>query len=174
MMKLMGHEHWTLSGTRVGGWQQAVAVVGLAWTLALGLIPVSRATWAADEPGVAAPDATVREIQSAVQQAIQRFERRDTEGVLANVSEQYRTGPFTKPVVREQLRAIYAVYDDVKARVRVDQVRVVGDHVWVYSSGEVSGRLALIGYRVSILSWERELEVARREGTRWRLFGYQQ
>ena len=171
----MDHEHRTPSGNRVGGrWQRTVVVVGLLCTLALGLIPASGPTSGADEPGVAAADATVREIHSAVQQAIQRFERRDAEGVLASVSEQYRTGPFTKPVVREQLRAIYAVYDDVKARVRVDQVRMVGDHAWVYSSGEVSGRLPLLGYRVSILSWQRELEVARREGSRWRLFGYQQ
>jgi hypothetical protein len=171
----MDHRRRTPSGNRVGGpWQHTTAVVGLVWILGLGLTAAPGGTAGADAPGVAASDATVREIHSAVQHAIQRFERRDAEGVLADVSDQYRTGPFTKPVIREQLRAIYAVYDDVRARVRVDQVRVVGDHVWVYSSGEVSGRLALLGYRVSILSWERELEVARREGPRWRLFGYQQ
>jgi hypothetical protein len=129
---------------------------------------------ASELPGVAAPPATVREIQSALQLAIHRFEARDVAGVLAHVSEQYRTGPFTKPGVREQLRAMYGVYDEVRARVRVDQVRMVGEHAWVYSSGDVSGRLPLLGSWVSILSWERELEVARRESGSWRLFGYQQ
>ncbi len=127
-----------------------------------------------ERPGIAAPPATVGEIQAALRLAIDRFEARDVAGVVAHVSEHYRTGPFTKPGVREQLRAIYGVYDEVRARVRVDQVRMVGEHAWVYSSGDVSGRLPLLGYWVSILSWERELEVARREGGGWRLFGYQQ
>ena len=69
---------------------------------------------------------------------------------------------------------MYGVYDEVRARVRVDQVRMVGERAWVYSSGDVSGRFPFLGYWVSILSWERELEVARREGGGWRLFGYQQ
>ena len=162
------------SGDRARWRRLAGLVVGAVCTLAIGLVAPSGGMADADAPGVAAPDATVQEIESAVQEAIRRFERRDAEGVLANVSEQYRTGPFTKPVVREQLRAIYAVYDEVRARVRVDRVRLVGGQAWVYSSGEVSGRLALVGYQVSILSWQRELEVARREGARWRLFGYQQ
>jgi hypothetical protein len=44
----------------------------------------------------------------------------------------------------------------------------------VYSTGEVSGRLRLLGTPMVFLSWERELEVVRREGGAWRLFGYQQ
>jgi hypothetical protein len=147
----------------------------VALACALGLSGPSLIGAAMSElPGVAAPPATVREIQSALQLAIHRFEARDVAGVLAHVSEQYRTGPFTKPGVREQLRAMYGVYDEVRARVRVDQVRMVGEHAWVYSSGDVSGRLPLLGSWVSILSWERELEVARRESGSWRLFGYQQ
>jgi hypothetical protein len=138
----------------------------------LALAPFGAAV--ADLPGVPAPPATVREIQSALQLAIQRFEARDVAGVLAHISEQYRTGPFTKPGIREQLRATYGIYDQVRASVKVDQVRMVGEHAWVYSSGEVSGRLAVLGYWVPLLSWERELEVARREAGSWRLFGYQQ
>jgi hypothetical protein len=147
----------------------------MALVCVLGLLapaPLGAAT--SDLPGVAAPPATVREIQSALQFAIQRLEARDVGGVLAYISEQYRTGPFTKPGIGEQLRAIYAVYDQVRARIRVDQVRMVGEYAWVYSSGDLSGRLAVLGYWVPIHSWERELEVARRENGGWRLFGYQQ
>jgi hypothetical protein len=98
----------------------------------------------------------------------------DEPGVLAHVSEQYRTGPITKAVLREQLRTLFTVHDQIKASVRIDEVRIVGEHAWIYSTGEVTGRLRLVGSSVPVLAWERELEVARREAGRWRLFGYQQ
>jgi hypothetical protein len=126
------------------------------------------------DPGHPAPAAVVAELQAALAQARQRFEARDVPGVLSWVSDQYRTGPFTKPVVREQLNAIVSVYDEVKAPIRIDHVQMVGDQAWVYSTGEISGRLRLIGRWVVLYSWQRELEVARRESGRWRLFGYQQ
>lgn len=115
-----------------------------------------------------------RQIQAELDHAVQRFEARDAAGVLAHVSDGYRTGPFTKAVLREQLIAMYALCDPVRARVRIDEVQIVGNHAWVYSTGDVSGRLPLVGSWTSFLSWERELEVARQEGGRWRLFGYQQ
>jgi hypothetical protein len=117
---------------------------------------------------------TVARLRAAVGLAIRRFEEQDAPGVLAFVSEHYRTGPLTKPGLREQLSAVFALYDAVKARVTVDDVRMVGDHAWVYSTGEVSGRLRFVGRWVVFLSWTRELEVARREAGDWRLFGYQQ
>ena len=125
-------------------------------------------------PGTPAPAETVAELKTALGQAIQRFEAQDAPGVLAFVSEQYRTGPFTKPALREQLNAIFGLYDEVRARVTVDEVRMVGDHAWVYSTGEVSGRVRFVGRWIVFLSWTRELEVARREASGWRLFGYQQ
>lgn len=129
---------------------------------------------AAPTPGAAAPAGVVREVEAGLAQAVQRFEARDAAGVLAQVSEQYRTGPLTKAAIREQLLATYGLYDSVKATVRVDEVRMVGEHAWVYSTGEVSGRLRLLGTPIVFLSWERELEVVRRERGAWRLFGYQQ
>ena len=132
------------------------------------------ASLALASPGGAAPARVFHELQTSLDRAVQRFEARDAGGVLAHVSEQYRTGPLTKGGIREQLTAIYAVYDAVRARVRIDEVRMVGEHAWVYTTGEVSGRLPLLGSWVSFLSWERELEVARLEGGAWRLFGYQQ
>ena len=136
--------------------------------------PVSVAAQSAPAPGAAAPAGVVREVEAGLAQAVQRFEARDVAGVLALVSEQYRTGPLTKAGIREQILTTYALYDSVKATVRIDEVRMVGEHAWVYSTGEVSGRLRLLGTPMVFLSWERELEVVRREGSAWRLFGYQQ
>jgi hypothetical protein len=125
-------------------------------------------------PGAPAPSVVVAEIRQALTEAIRRAEAMDEPGVLVHVSEQYRTGPITKAILREQLRTLFAVHDQIKASVQIDEVRIVGDHAWVYSTGEVTGRLRLVGSVVPVLAWERELEVARREGGRWRLFGYQQ
>ena len=142
---------------------------------ALGLVsgPAGGPARAAQE-GVTAPAQVVAELQAVLAKATQRFEARDVAGVLASVSDQYRTGPFTKPGIREQLIAIYSIYDAVRARVRIDEVQMVDGHAWVYSTGEVSGRLPLVGTWVVFLSWQHELEVARREAGGWRLFGYQQ
>jgi len=146
--------------------------------LAVVAIPGAGATGGPPEPepppGAPAPPAVVREIEQALADAIRRFEAMDAAGVLAHVSDHYRTGPFTKRVLAEQLSALFALHDELRARVRVDEVRMVGEHAWVYSSGAITGRLRLIGGTVPVLAWERELEVARREGGRWRLFGYQQ
>ena len=124
-------------------------------------------------PGTLAPPSVVAEIQQSLDAAIARFDAMDGAGVLAHVSEQYRTGPLTKAGIAEQLRAVFAIHDQVRARVRIDEVRLVGEHAWVYSTGDVTGRLRYIGGAVQVLSWEHELEVARRENGRWRLFGYQ-
>jgi hypothetical protein len=68
-----------------------------------------------------------------------------------------------------QLQAMFALYDTMKVRVRIDTVRTVDEHAWIYSTGEVNGRLAWVGRWVSVLSWQRELEVARRENGAWHL-----
>lgn len=128
----------------------------------------------AAQEGVAAPAQVIKELQAALAQAVERFEARDVAGVLTRVSDQYRTGPFTKSGVREQLIAIYSIYDVVRARVRIDEVRMVDSHAWVYSTGQISGQLPLVGTWVVFLSWQHELEVARSEAGQWRLFGYQQ
>ncbi len=157
---------------------RAPAVV-LAAGLSLAVISVSSASPAAQQgesavPGMRAPAAVVRELRAALAQAGQRFEARDVSGVLAYISDQYRTGPFTKSAIREQLVAIYGIYDAVRAQVRIDGVQMVEGHAWVYSTGEISGRLPMVGAWVVFLSWQHELEVARREGGGWRLYGYQQ
>jgi hypothetical protein len=125
-------------------------------------------------PGVPAPAAVIEELRAALGLTVQRFEARDLNGVLTAISEQYRTGPFTKPTVRAQLAAMFQVYDAMRAKVRIDEVRMVGEHAWVYSTGEAAGRLPLLGQWITLFWWERELEVARRENGVWRLYGYQQ
>jgi hypothetical protein len=125
-------------------------------------------------PGTPAPQQLVAELQLTLARAVQRFEARDTEGVIAHISDQYRTGPLTKTGIRAQLVGIFTFYEAVRAQVRIDEVRMVGDQAWVWSTGEALGRLPLVGQWMSLFTWERELEVARREGGAWRLFGYQQ
>lgn len=125
----------------------------------------------APPPGALAPDATVRELQQALADATVRFEAMDPAGVLVHVSPRYRSGPFTKASIREQLLALFTLYDRVRARVRLDEVRMVNGDAWIYSTGEVSGRLRGIGAWTTVLTWEREPEIARRESNTWRLAG---
>lgn len=126
------------------------------------------------EPLVArpAPPEVVAELQAAVTRARERFEARDTVGVLAHVSDRYRSGGFTKAMIGQQLSAIFAVHDQVRAPVKIDDVQIVDGTAWVYTTGYVSGYLPVVGW-VTVLAWERQPEVARREGAGWRLFGFQ-
>ena len=159
------------------GPRSRVALVLLAW------LPGVVAFAAQDRPGVSAPaespagspapEPVVAEIRQTLDAAISRFAAMDEAGVLAYVSPQYRTGTLTKAGIGEQLRAVFAIHDQVRARVRIDDVRLVGGLAWVYSTGDVTGRLRWVGGSVPVLSWQRELEVARREDGRWRLYGYQ-
>jgi hypothetical protein len=125
-------------------------------------------------PGQPASAHVVAELRGVLARAIERFEARDVNGIMVHISEQYRTGPFTKPIVRSQLGTMFRVYDAMRATVRIDEVRIVGDQAWVYSTGEAAGRLPFVGQWITVLWWERELEIARRENGTWRLFGYQQ
>lgn len=119
----------------------------------------------------AAPVATVGELQQTLAAATGRFQAMDAAGVLTYVSDRYRNGPITKASIRDDLLAMFALYDTVRARVRIDEVRMVDGAAWVYSTGEVSGRLRGLGAWTTVLSWEREPEVARRDGAAWRLEG---
>jgi hypothetical protein len=119
-----------------------------------------------------APPEVIAELRLAVERARQRFEARDAEGVLAAVSEQYRSDGFTKAAVRQQLLAMFALHNELRARITIEQVQVVDGGVWLYTSGEVSGQLPILGW-VTVLAWQGQPEVARREGPAWRLFGFQ-
>ena len=140
-------------------------LVLLLWTRASGI---------ASAPRVAtpAPPGTAEELGAVVEQARLRFVAKDAAGVLAHVADNYRSGGLTKPDVRQQLLALYSLYEELRARVRLDHVEIVDGDVWFYTTGEVTGRLPLMGW-VTVLSWQREPEVARRQGNVWRLVGFQ-
>jgi hypothetical protein len=120
----------------------------------------------------AAPPEVVAEVRAVVERARLRFEARDAGGVLSHVSEQYRSAGLTKADVRQQLLAMFALYEAVRARVAVERVQSAPDGVWLYTSGALEGRLPLVGW-VTFAQWQSEPEVARREGREWRLFGFQ-
>jgi hypothetical protein len=124
-------------------------------------------------PGRPAPASVVAEIKQALNAATGRFDAMDLAGVLVHVSEQYRTTDLTKAGIADQLRLVFSLHDQVSARVHLDEVRMVGELAWIYSTGRVTGRLRYLGGDILIASWQRELEVARRENGRWRLYGYQ-
>ena len=147
-------------------------------------LPIAAALAAQDGPNVPSPPdgrpgypalpQTVAEIREVVESATARFHAMDEAGLLAMVSAQYRTDTLTKAGIAEQLRTIFTLHDQVRVRVRIDDVRMVGEHAWVYSTGQATGRLRVVGSWILVASWQRELEVARRENGRWRLYGYQQ
>jgi hypothetical protein len=146
-------------------WVQVIAL-----TLCVGGMP----TTPLPGPPVthAATPGLVNELGPVVERVRQRFEARDAAGVLAHVSEQYRSGGLTKADLRQQLLAMFALYEVLRAVVVIGDVQVVDGAVWVYTSGEVSGRLPFLGW-VTVLTWQNEPEVARREDAGWRLFGFQ-
>ena len=155
-------------------------MAGMRVNAARGLISVAtvmlfvHSVSAQTTPRVAtpAPPATAGELGALVEQARARFVARDAAGVLAHVAEDYRSAGMTKPAVRDQLLALYSLYDALRARVRVDQVDLVDGDAWIYTTGEIAGRLPIVGW-VTVLSWQREPEVARRQGAVWRLIGFQ-
>jgi hypothetical protein len=146
--------------------QTALAVLLLCATATAAAAP------SATRVAVPAPPGTVAELSSLVEQARQRFVARDAAGVLAHLADNYRSGGLTKPGVRQQLLTLYSLYDALRARVQVDQVDVVDGDAWVYTTGEVAGHLPVVGW-ITVFSWQREPEVARREGAAWRLVGFQ-
>jgi hypothetical protein len=153
-------------------------VVKLVAALTLGLCAAPLAADAPQAgnvlPGDPAPRKVILELQQALAHAIDRFHAMDEAGVLSHVSDHYRTTPLTKVAIREQLRVMFALYDTLWAQVRIDEARTVGDQAWVYSTGDISGRLRWLGTWTPILSWQHEPEVSRREQGVWRLYGYQQ
>jgi hypothetical protein len=125
-------------------------------------------------PGAPASPNVVLELQQALTAATERFQAMDRTGVLSQISNQYRTDSLTKATIGEQLRVMFTLYDTVRVQVQIDEVRAAGDQAWVYSTGEVSGRLRGLGTWMPVLSWKHEPEVARREQGVWRLYGFQQ
>jgi hypothetical protein len=154
-------------GRVVAGFVVAVLVLacaGLGLSQAPPLKPVPT--------GPPAPPEVTAQLAQTMEHARQRFEARDAAGVLAHVSEQYRSAGLGKAAVRQQLLAMFGVHEAMRARVTLDETRVVDGGILLVTTGEVSGRLPYLGW-VTLLGWEREPEIARREGAAWRLIGFQ-
>jgi hypothetical protein len=137
----------------------------LLWTSA-------SATGGAPRVATPAPPGTAEELGAVVEEARLRFVAKDAAGVLAHVADSYRSGGVTKSDVRQHLLTMYSMYEQLRARVRLDHVEIVEGDVWFYTTGEITGRLPVLGW-VTVLSWQREPEVARRLGDVWRLVGFQ-
>ena len=140
--------------------------------LVLLLCGSASSTLAAQRVATPAPPGTAEELSAVVEQARLRFVAKDAAGVLAHLADNYRSGGLTKPDVRQQLLALYSLYEELRARVQLDHVEMVDGDVWFYTTGEVTGRLPFVGW-VTVLSWQREPEVARRQGQVWRVVGFQ-
>jgi hypothetical protein len=140
----------------------------------LALLLWASASGTSTAPRVATPatPGTAEALGAVVEQARQRFVAKDAAGVLAHLADNYRSSGLTKSDVRQQLLALYSLYEELRARVQVNHVEMVDGDVWFYTTGEVTGRLPLVGW-VTVLSWQREPEVARRQGEVWRLVGFQ-
>lgn len=139
---------------------------------ATALVPPARAQAPATVVSTPAPPQVVAELRAAVEHARQQVEARDQASLLASVSEQYRSSGLTKAAVRDQLGAMFGLYQQLQARVTLDRVAMVEGRAWIYTTGEVTGRLPVLGW-VTVLAWQAEPEVLRREATGWRLFGFQ-
>ena len=140
-------------------------LVLLLWMLTSG-------TTAAPRVATPAPPGTAEELTALVERARLRFVAKDAAGVLAYLADSYRSGGVTKADVRQQLLTLYSLYEVLRARVQVNHVEMVDGDAWLYTTGEVTGRLPVMGW-VTVLSWQREPEVARRQGDAWRLVGFQ-
>ena len=152
--------------------RRPLIIVSALWLLA-GPLAAGAQGPGTSPPGTPAPRSVVLELQQAVALAAGRLQAEDEAGLLSLVSDRYRSDSLTKPAIRQQLRLMFALYDTLRATVRIDDVRTVGEDAWVYSTGEVSGRLRGLGTWMRVLSWKREPEVARREQGAWRLYGDQ-
>ncbi len=86
---------------------QMVALIAL--TLCVGGVPATPAPGA--PVAQAAQPELVSELGPVVERARQRFEARDAAGVPAHVSAQYRSGGLTKADLRQQLLAMFALYE---------------------------------------------------------------
>jgi len=100
--------------------------------LVLLLCGSASSTIAAPRVATPAPPGTAEELSAVVEQARLRFVAKDAAGVLAHLADNYRSGGLTKPDVRQQLLALYSLYEQLRARVQLDHVEMVDGDVVLY------------------------------------------
>jgi hypothetical protein len=142
-------------------------------SLLVGMSPLvgQRAATPSGVSQASSASAPATEIQATLSQALKSLEAMDLQGVLAYVSDQYQSGPLSKALIRQELETTFALYDAMQARVRVDEIRAVGDEAVIVTTGAVQGRLRLVGSWTPLLSWAHQSEVLRRERGVWRAYG---
>jgi ketosteroid isomerase-like protein len=115
----------------------------------------------------------VARLRRLLRAAVRAFEAKDIEAVMAFVSEAYRSGGVTKPLLRAQVQGLFLLYSALRVDLAVGHIRVEGERALVTTSGRIRG-LPWIGPGEQIMAeWRDLVEVARRERGRWRLFGDQ-
>src|SRR2546425_4509919 len=115
---------------------QVIALIGLMLCVG-GML----ATPAPGVPGArAAPPELVNELRPVVEHARQRFEARDATGVLAHVSEQYRSGGLTKADLRQQILAMFSLYEIPRARFTIHDRQDLAGPGWGSPTGHASRR----------------------------------
>ncbi len=124
--------------------------------------------------GAASGAAPENEVRQVIAEGARAFEAQDLPRLMAMVSESYRSGPIRKEGIRLQLLGIFHANSEISVSLEIHEVSIRGDLAFVRSSGQVIGRPLFWPYRVVILEWEDLVEVGRREGTAWRLYGDQQ
>jgi len=114
------------------------------------------------------------EIRQRITDGVKAFEAEDLPRLMAMVSDSYRSGLMTKERIRLQLLGIFQANRELHVTLKIREIRLRGDLVFVRFGGQVTGQPLLWPYRVVIFEWQDLVEVGRREGTVWRLYGDQQ
>ena len=119
-------------------------------------------------------DLPEQEVRRAIADGVKLFEAENLPRLMAMVSDSYRSGPMTKEAIRLQLLGIFQANRELHVTLKIREIRLRGDLVFVRFGGQVTGQPLLWPYRVVIFEWQDLVEVGRREGTVWRLYGDQQ
>lgn len=124
--------------------------------------------------GAASSNSLEDEIRERVAEGVKAFEAEDLPRLMAMISDGYRSGPMRKEAIRLQLLGIFQANRELHVTLKIREIRLRGDLVFVRFGGQVTGQPLLWPYRVVIFEWQDLVEVGRREGTVWRLYGDQQ
>jgi len=124
--------------------------------------------------GAASSNSAEDEIRPLVAAGVALFEAEDLSRLMAMVSDSDRSGPMTKERIRFQLLGIFQANRELHVTLKIREIRLRGDLVFFRFGGQVTGQPLLWPYRVVIFEWQDLVEMGRREGTVWRLYGDQQ
>jgi ketosteroid isomerase-like protein len=132
------------------------------------------AALAAGLPSVARPGQDeAAHLRWLLRAAVRAFEAKEAQAVMALVSDAYRSGGVTKPLLLVQIQGMFLLYAELRVELAVRDIRVVGDRAVLTTSGRIRGTPWIGQEEQVVAEWRDLVEVARREGKRWRLYGDQ-